>query len=178
MVSLPIAALDNPVDLLLLLVVALLIFGKDLPQVARTLGKGIRDLKESVNLSEMGDAINSIHEVRNAVSPGALMRAAIPGVAEFQESADAARDALDPQTAAARVAYPLPSPELSAEVAPPPPPGSSVTAAPPAEQAASLLPEASATPEPTAPPAVNAPGSPETQPTLAETQSPEPPADT
>lgn len=179
--SFPIAALDNPVDLLLLLVVALLIFGKDLPQVARTLGKGIRDLKESVNLGEMGDAINSIHEVRNAVSPTALMRA-IPGVAEFQDGTEAARDALDPQSAVPRVAYPLPSPEVAADVAPPTPEGSAALSAPGEQETGSsseapVTPADSSAPEAAAPaaPEAAAPTSSEASPALLDAQPSEPP---
>jgi len=82
----PVAALDNPVDLLILLVIALLIFGKNLPDVARSVGKGIREMKESAGFSELTDAINSVNQVRTAVSPTSIARSAIPGVAEFQEA--------------------------------------------------------------------------------------------
>ncbi len=57
MVGAPLAALDNPVDIVVLLVFAFLLFGKQLPEVARSLGKGIRELKESTNFSEVTDAL-------------------------------------------------------------------------------------------------------------------------
>lgn len=74
----PLAALDNPIDLLILLVIAVLIFGKQLPEVARSVGKGIRELRESANFHELSDALNSVNEVRSAVSPAGILRAAIP----------------------------------------------------------------------------------------------------
>jgi sec-independent protein translocase protein TatA len=74
----PLGALDNPVDLLILLVVAVLIFGKQLPEVARSVGKGIRELRESANFSDLTDAINSVNEARSAVSSSTILRAAIP----------------------------------------------------------------------------------------------------
>ena len=88
----PLAALDNPVDLLMLLVIALLIFGKNLPDVARSLGKGIREMRESVNFDEVTSALGTVNEVRNAVTPAGLVRAAVPGVAEFQDTLGAAKD--------------------------------------------------------------------------------------
>lgn len=78
MAAFVVGALDNPVDLLLLLVVAVLIFGKQLPEVARSVGKGIRELRESANFSDMTDALNSVNEVRSAISPAGLLRAALP----------------------------------------------------------------------------------------------------
>ncbi len=95
-VGLPLAALDNPIDLLMLLVVALLIFGKNLPDVARSLGKGIRELKESVNFDEVTSALSSVNEVRSAVSPNTIARAALPGVAEFQDTLGATKDLVNP----------------------------------------------------------------------------------
>ncbi len=74
-----VAALDNPVDLLVLLVIAVLIFGKRLPEVARSVGKGIRELKESVNMDDMSDTLNTVNEIRTAVSPSRLVRAAVTG---------------------------------------------------------------------------------------------------
>jgi sec-independent protein translocase protein TatA len=43
-------ALDSPVDLALLLLLALLLFGaKRLPEIARSLGTGMREFKDSVS---------------------------------------------------------------------------------------------------------------------------------
>jgi TatA/E family protein of Tat protein translocase len=114
MTGLPVAALDNPIDLLMLLVIALLIFGKDLPQVARSLGKGIRELKENVNFTEMSEAMGTINEVRNAVSPASIARSVLPGVAEFSETAAATQRALAPDPAPGTgVVLPVASPELA-----------------------------------------------------------------
>jgi sec-independent protein translocase protein TatA len=45
-----IGALDSPVDLALLLLLALLLFGaKRLPEIARSLGTGMREFKDSIN---------------------------------------------------------------------------------------------------------------------------------
>ena len=91
-VDAPLAALDNPLDLLLLLVFAVLIFGKQLPDVARSLGRGIRELRESVNFDEVADAFDSVNEVRSAVSPSGIVRAAIPGFGETQPTIAADAD--------------------------------------------------------------------------------------
>ncbi len=92
----PLAALDNPLDLALLLVFAFLLFGKQLPEVARNLGKGIRDLKASANFDELSGALDSVNEVRSAVTPANLIRAAVPGVAEFHDAVGAATDLANP----------------------------------------------------------------------------------
>jgi sec-independent protein translocase protein TatA len=43
--------IDNPIHLLFLAVVALLVLGpKRLPEVARSLGKGIREFREAMNV--------------------------------------------------------------------------------------------------------------------------------
>lgn len=94
MVGAPVAALDNPVDLVMLLLIAFLLFGKQLPEVARSVGKGIRDLKENLNLDEMSDALSSVNEIRTAISPQAIARAAIPGIGEMQDSVAAATTGL------------------------------------------------------------------------------------
>lgn len=96
MTGLPVAALDNPIDLVFLLVLAFLLFGKDLPEVARNLGKGIRDLKASVNFDELTDAIHSVNEVRSVASPATIARATLPGAALVQDAVGAARDAVNP----------------------------------------------------------------------------------
>jgi sec-independent protein translocase protein TatA len=45
-----VAALDSPMDLAMLLLLALLLFGaKRLPEVARSLGTGMREFKDSIN---------------------------------------------------------------------------------------------------------------------------------
>jgi TatA/E family protein of Tat protein translocase len=104
MVGSLIAALDNPVDLVVLLVFAFLLFGKQLPEVARSLGKGIRELKESTNFSEVTEALNSVNEVRSVVSPTTIARATVPGVATLQDTVGAARDLVNPFAAPAEPA--------------------------------------------------------------------------
>jgi sec-independent protein translocase protein TatB len=96
MVGAPLAALDNPVDLVVLLVFAFLLFGKQLPEVARSLGKGIRELKESTNFSEVTEALNSANEVRSIATPTNIARAAVPGVAALQDTVDAAKELANP----------------------------------------------------------------------------------
>jgi TatA/E family protein of Tat protein translocase len=86
------ASLDNPVNLVLVLVVAFLIFGKNLPDAARSLGRGIRELKESTDYTDVADAINSVNEVRGIVNPTNIVRAAVPGVREVQDTVAATRD--------------------------------------------------------------------------------------
>jgi Sec-independent protein translocase protein TatA len=100
-VSVIVAALDNPIDLAFLLVFAFLLFGKQLPEVARSLGKGIRELREGTNFSEVTDALNSVNQIRSAVTPTAIARAALPGVAEVQDTVGAAKDLVNPGPAEA-----------------------------------------------------------------------------
>jgi TatA/E family protein of Tat protein translocase len=124
MATLPLAALDNPVDLALLLLVAFLLFGKQLPEVARNLGKGIRDLKASAKFDELSDALNSVNEVRSVVTPSNLVRAAVPGVAEFHDAVGAATDLVNPfapaeSTAGDAVDAPAADPAQAPSPAPP-----------------------------------------------------------
>ena len=50
--------LDNPVHLLLLLLIVLLVFGaKRVPEIGRSLGSGMRGFKDSLS----GDAHDSVH---------------------------------------------------------------------------------------------------------------------
>lgn len=55
------AFLDNPVMMLIIGVIAVLLFGERLPEVARTVGKGFMDLKKGVRniQEEVEGAINS-----------------------------------------------------------------------------------------------------------------------
>jgi sec-independent protein translocase protein TatA len=55
------AFLDNPVMLLILGVIAVLLFGERLPEVARSAGKGLMELKRGVRSiqDDMESAINS-----------------------------------------------------------------------------------------------------------------------
>jgi sec-independent protein translocase protein TatA len=50
--------LDNPVHILLLLIVLLLVFGaKRLPEIGRSLGEGMRGFKDSLSGSPHNDSI-------------------------------------------------------------------------------------------------------------------------
>src|SRR5579863_4783491 len=130
----PIASLDNPVNLLLLLVVAFLIFGKNLPDAARSLGRGIRELKESTDYTDVADAINSVNEVRSIVNPTNIVRAAVPGVREVQDTVAATRDLVsNPLGPAAETGDSAAEESAPTEVAPTP-------AAPPAAAAAEAAP--------------------------------------
>ena len=79
--------LFTPMHLLFLGILALLLFGpKRLPEIGRSLGNGIREFKSSVDDLGVTDALHSANEVRSAVSPTNIARAAIPGVAEAQDT--------------------------------------------------------------------------------------------
>ena len=84
--------LFTPVHLLFLGILALLLFGpKRLPEIGRSLGNGIREFKGTVDGLGVTDAVHSANEVRSAVSPTNIVRAAIPGVAEAQDAVTAVK---------------------------------------------------------------------------------------
>jgi Sec-independent protein translocase protein TatA len=85
-ITLPLGALDNPLNLAVLLVLAVLLFGKQLPDVMRTFGKGVRELRQAANFEDMSDAIKAVNDVRAVATPAAIVRAAVPGAAEIQDS--------------------------------------------------------------------------------------------
>ena len=62
----------GPMELMLLAVLALLLFGpKELPEVGRSVGKGLREFKDglSEHTSEFHDALAPLDETRDAVDP-------------------------------------------------------------------------------------------------------------
>ncbi len=60
----------GPLEIVLLGVVALLLFGPDkLPEIGRQLGKGMRDFRQSLEGTGIKEALDSVNEVRTAVSP-------------------------------------------------------------------------------------------------------------
>ncbi len=62
--------IDNPVHLIFLAAVALLVLGpKRLPEVARSLGKGIREFREAMS---DGSASGFMHEHHDGVPGGAV----------------------------------------------------------------------------------------------------------
>jgi sec-independent protein translocase protein TatA len=82
--------LFTPMHLLFLGILALLLFGpKRLPEIGRSLGNGIREFKSTVDGMGVTDAVQSANQVRSAVSPTNIARAAIPGVAEAQDTVKA-----------------------------------------------------------------------------------------
>ncbi len=84
--------LFTPVHLLFLGILALLLFGpKRLPEIGRSLGNGIREFKSTVDGLGVTDAVQSANEVRSAVSPTNIARAAIPGVAQAQDTISAVK---------------------------------------------------------------------------------------
>jgi sec-independent protein translocase protein TatA len=93
--------LFTPMHLLFLGILALLLFGpKRLPEIGRSLGNGIREFKSNVDDLGVTDALHSANEVRSAVSPTNIARAAIPGIAEAQDTITSVKSAV-PGTEAA-----------------------------------------------------------------------------
>ena len=81
--------LDNPLHILILLLVVLLVFGaKRLPEIGRSLGDGMRGFKDSLNGGTM-HATSLEAPVAPAVPHATAMPA--PPVAEGSRLADAAR---------------------------------------------------------------------------------------
>jgi sec-independent protein translocase protein TatA len=116
------ADLLTPTHLLFLGLLALLLFGsKRLPEIGRSLGKGIREFKTTVSgLDGVTEAVNGVNEVRSAVSPSNIARAAIPGVADVQDTISATKGLVNPtaavagDTASAEAAEPADGPASSA----------------------------------------------------------------
>lgn len=82
-----IASLESPVDLALLLLVALLLFGaKRLPEVARSLGNGIREFRNSIAETGVDDALREFSDLREAASPRSIVRKSLSATAETQAS--------------------------------------------------------------------------------------------
>jgi len=82
-------------DLVLLLLLGLLLFGaKRLPDIARSLGSGLRELKDAVG-GEGGlqEAVKQVVEIRDAASPSNIARKAIMGPSEGQGSPSASERA-------------------------------------------------------------------------------------
>ena len=93
--------LFTPMHLLFLAILALLLFGpKRLPEIGRSLGNGIREFKSNVDDLGVTDALHSANEVRSAVSPTNIARAAIPGVAEAHDTIGSIKESAMPADAA------------------------------------------------------------------------------
>jgi sec-independent protein translocase protein TatA len=71
--------LENPVHLLILAVVIVALFGaKRLPQLGRSAGKGIREIKTTVGLDEIKSAAQSVREPLSQPLSKTLSPAASP----------------------------------------------------------------------------------------------------
>jgi sec-independent protein translocase protein TatA len=69
----------GPMELILLAVVAALIFGPaKLPEMARSLGRSTREFKDSIQGTGIQEAIDGVGDVRSAVKPSNLAKAAMP----------------------------------------------------------------------------------------------------
>ncbi len=95
-------------ELILLAVVALLLFGPSkLPEMGRSLGKGLREFKESIGGgTDLSEVVGAVSEVRSAMSPSTLAAAYVPGVRDVQETVSAAKSSVtgEPPAAPAPVA--------------------------------------------------------------------------
>jgi sec-independent protein translocase protein TatA len=101
--------LFTPTHLIFLGILALLLFGpKRLPEIGRALGNGIREFKSTVDGLGVTDAVQSANDVRQAVSPVNIARAAIPGVAEAQDTVAALKGG-ETEAGAAEAAEPAPA---------------------------------------------------------------------
>jgi TatA/E family protein of Tat protein translocase len=69
----------GPMELLLLGVLAVVIFGPaKLPEIARSIGRATREFKDSVTGTGIQEAIDGVGDVRSAVKPSNLAKAAMP----------------------------------------------------------------------------------------------------
>jgi sec-independent protein translocase protein TatA len=93
----------GPLEIILIGIVAVLIFGATrIPDMGRTVGKGLRDFKESVGgATDLKDALNTVNDVRSAATPTNLAGAFVPGVRDVQETVTAAKGAVSTEAPAA-----------------------------------------------------------------------------
>jgi sec-independent protein translocase protein TatA len=69
----------GPMEILLLGLLAVLLFGPaKLPEIGRSIGRATREFKDSISGTGIDDAIQSVGDVRSAMSPTNLARAAMP----------------------------------------------------------------------------------------------------
>jgi sec-independent protein translocase protein TatA len=82
-------------EIILVLVVAVLLFGPaKIPEMARSLGRGTREFKDSISGTGITEALGDMNDVRTAVKPSNLAKAAMPapvkemaaGVTEMKET--------------------------------------------------------------------------------------------
>jgi len=69
----------GPLELLLLGVLLVVLFGPaKLPEIGRGIGRATRDFKDAISGTGIDDAIQSVGDVRSAMSPTNLAKAAMP----------------------------------------------------------------------------------------------------
>lgn len=97
------ADLLTPMHLIFLGLLAVLLFGANrVPEMGRSLGKGMREFKQTLSgMDGVTEAVNGVNEIRSAVSPTNIARAAIPGVAEMQDTVGSLKTAVTPGATAA-----------------------------------------------------------------------------
>src|SRR3954452_1588918 len=115
----------GPMELLLLGLLAVVIFGPaKLPEIGRSIGKATREFKDSISGTGIQEALDGVSDIRGAMSPTNLAKAAMPemasGVADVKETltdplgtkkaaADAQAETVKPAAAPAAEAPAAPS---------------------------------------------------------------------
>jgi sec-independent protein translocase protein TatA len=95
--------------LLFLGLLAVIVFGPQrLPEIGRSIGKSMREFKDSVGGVDLQDAVRGVTEVRQAASPANLAGAFVPGVRDVQETVASAKSLGNP-LAAEESAAPAPA---------------------------------------------------------------------
>ena len=74
----------GPGELVIVLLIALLVLGpKKLPEVGRSLGKGLREFKEGINEDDVADAATAEEDVRDLPPAVPAPEAAVPVAEEI-----------------------------------------------------------------------------------------------
>jgi sec-independent protein translocase protein TatA len=85
----------GPMELLLLGILALAIFGPaKFPEIGRSIGRATREFRDTITGTGIDEAISGVNDVRSAVNPTNLAKAAMPapvkemaaGVTEMKET--------------------------------------------------------------------------------------------
>ncbi len=81
----------GPMELLLLGLLAVVIFGPaKLPEIGRSIGRATREFKDSISGTGIQEALDGVGDVRSAMSPTNLAKAAVP--AQVKEMASDVTD--------------------------------------------------------------------------------------